>query len=273
MAQNEMRDQEWDDLSPEAVRRMWEEMQARDDGTERICMNCANMVWPQPLEDSSGSFPWRVRHPVCPCHADSPGVPREVDIGGGCPNFRPKPRPPLRVEPPEPERPTDRHIPLTRGLWAIVGEQDYERLSKHRWYASPGRGDMMYARRNTRRGTVSMHREIMNPPEGMLVDHKNHNGVDNHPENLRVCTPAQNQYNRRPQGRKSQYKGVYPAGDKWQAMVKHKGHAHYLGLYDDDVEAAKVRDRKAYELQGEFAYLNFPEDFPRREKPREAAST
>jgi len=50
-------------------------------------------------------------------------------------------------------------------------------------------------------------------------------------------------------------------------MIKHKGELFNLGLFDDDVEAAKARDRKAYELEGEFAYLNFP-DLIRRAKRR-----
>ena len=33
----------------------------------------------------------------------------------------------------------------------------------------------------------------------------------------------------------------------------------------DDVEAAKARDRKAYEFEGEFAYLNFPDEIRRTE--------
>ncbi len=51
-----------------------------------------------------------------------------------------------------------------------------------------------------------------------------------------------------------------------------QGHAHALNLKDSGVEvvvglregsdsAAKARDRKARELHGEYAYLNFPEDF------------
>ena len=36
-----------------------------------------------------------------------------------------------------------------------------------------------------------------------------------------------------------------------------------MGPIDDEVEAAKARDRKAWELHGEFAYLNFPEDYGR----------
>jgi len=42
-----------------------------------------------------------------------------------------------------------------------------------------------------------------------------------------------------------------------------RGKHYHLGLFDDEVEAAKARDRKAWELRGEFAYLNFPEDYGR----------
>jgi hypothetical protein len=115
-----------------------------------------------------------------------------------------------------------------------------------------------------------MHREIMHAPDGMVVDHKNRNGIDNRPDNLRVCTPAQNEYNKAPRGKRSRFKGVYPDGDKWYAMIKHKGETYYLGTFDDEVEAAKARDRKAYELEGEYAYLNFPEDFQHKGPPGSA---
>ncbi len=36
---------------------------------------------------------------------------------------------------------------------------------------------------------------------------------------------------------------------------------YFLGFFDDEIEAARARDRKAYELHGKFAYLNFPEDY------------
>ena len=65
---------------------------------------------------------------------------------------------------------------------------------------------------------------------------------------------------RLPRGKRSRFKGVYPDGDKWYAMIKHQGVTYYLGTFDDEVEAAKARDRKAYELEGEYAYLNFPDE-------------
>jgi hypothetical protein len=59
----------------------------------------------------------------------------------------------------------------------------------------------------------------------------------------------------------------------WEAMldgpIQPAGHGAPVTRYgldgrrDDEVEAAKARDRKAYELHGEYAYLNFPEDFER----------
>jgi hypothetical protein len=261
MAENEKKapeDENGDDLSPEAVRAMWERL--CETQSDRICFNCVNMVWPKRL-DRHGR--WQIRYPVCVDHVDSPGAPREVHPAETCPNFRPRPKPPLRVEPPEPEMPGVKYIPLTRGLWAVVDAADFERLNRYRWYASPSGGGKMYARRNTKTGTILMHREVMHAPEGMVVDHRNRNGIDNRPLNLRVCTPAQNEYNKAPRGKRSRFKGVYPDGDKWYALIKHKGKTYYLGTFDDEVEAAKARDRKAYELEGEFAYLNFPEEIRR----------
>ncbi|MGE5296604.1 MAG: HNH endonuclease [Solirubrobacterales bacterium] len=250
-----------DDLSPEAVRRLWEEIQAKMRDDDPICEHCANLVWPARIGREFEVSRWRVRFPVCACHPDAPGVPREVHPCSTCPNFRLRTKAVEREEgePPKRERPSDRFIPLSRKMWAIVDVRDFERLSRHRWYASPSGGGKMYARRNTKTGTILMHREILKTPKGMHVDHKDGNGLNNRPDNIRNCTPAQNQYNKKPRGKRSRFKGVYPHGDKWQAMIKHEGELYNLGLFEDDVEAAQARDRKAYELEGEFAYLNFPD--------------
>ena len=58
-----------------------------------------------------------------------------------------------------------------------------------------------------------------------------------------------------------EYVDVYRKGNKWRAGITCRGHHYFLGLFDDPVEAAKARDRKAYELHGPYAYLNFPEEF------------
>jgi hypothetical protein len=89
------------------------------------------------------------------------------------------------------------------------------------------------------------------------VHHRDHNGLNN----LLVCTPRQHMAARGPCGGASRFIGVCRHGNKWEAQIRCRGKVYYLGFFDDEVEAAKARDRKAYELHGAFAYLNFPEDF------------
>jgi hypothetical protein len=104
-----------------------------------------------------------------------------------------------------------------------------------------------------------MHREIMQPPPGMVVDHIDGNRANNSRENLRVCTQRQNVCNRGPHG-KSGFKGVTPHRDKWDAKLGYKGETYRAGIFDDPEDAARARDRLALEVVGEYAWLNRPEE-------------
>lgn len=151
-----------------------------------------------------------------------------------------------------------RRIPLTRGKFAIVDDEDYDRLSQHKWCAVDRRRQC-YAQRKEHGKTIRMHREILQVPAGLVFDHRNHNGLDNRKCNLRICTPSQNSQNRRPQqGGSSRYKGVWweQAKGKWRAVISHQGRTIHIGYYDYEVDAAIAYDDMAIELFGEFAYLN-----------------
>lgn len=197
---------------------------------------------------------------ICFQHPDAPGEISEVHPSGVCENFRARTDRPEEVERLRPPGTSVRYIPLTKGKYAIVDAEDYPELAQYRWHAHVRKdGGMCYAVRNSGRKTIMMHRQIMKPPEGMVVDHINHNGANNRRCNLRVCTQAENTRNkRRFAAGKSRYRGVTPMGDKWRAVVSHNGRTHYVGVYDTEIEAALARDRKAVELAGEFAVLNFP---------------
>ena len=159
-----------------------------------------------------------------------------------------------------------RRIPLGHGLFATVDAVDYKKLSKYKWCANTKRGTA-YALRHTKEGRiVYMHRQIMRAPKGSIVDHIDHNTLNNRRCNLRLVTPEQNYANAGPRGGASGYVGVYPCGKRWMAKIVCRGKRFYLGRFDDPVEAAKARDRKAYELHGEHAYLNFPEEIKRRRR-------
>jgi hypothetical protein len=205
---------------------------------------------------------------MCANHLDTPGQLREVP-GRPCRNFRAKPR--LEgVVPPLPPNSNARYIPLTRRLHALVDQEDYEWLMRYQWHASPNsRTGTFYARRHHRGHTILMHRLIVQAPKGTVVDHINGNGLDNRRCNLRLCTRQQNARNRRPQAKAgSRFLGVYPHGTRWMAKVGR----HYLGLFDDEVEAAQARDRKALELFGEYAWLNFPPESPEGERQQTPVS-
>ncbi len=201
---------------------------------------------------------------LCTNHPDSPGALREVMPMETCRHFQPKrcrlPQdPPRAAAPPESDEEV-RRIPLTQGLFALVDAADYERLIQYKWCAVR-RGKNVYAYACVNGKQVSMHRYIMKAPKGWVVDHIRHNGVDNRRSNLRLCTEEQNHANRGPRGGSSRFVGVYRRGKKWAAEISWRAENYYLGTFDDEIEAAQARDRKARELHGKHAYLNFPEDF------------
>lgn len=150
---------------------------------------------------------------------------------------------------------------VTQGKFAIVDAEDYGWPSQYKWFAVKSR-ETFYAQRFGDGTIVGMHREIMRAPKGMVCDHKNHNGLDNRKSNLRLCTNAQNLYNKMPKkGCASRYKGVSLGNDSktWRARIGFKGRRINLGYFADEIKAAMAYDDKAAELFGEFAYLNFPE--------------
>ena len=161
-----------------------------------------------------------------------------------------------------------KEIQLTQGKVAIVDDDMYEYLNQWKWCAHRSyTRDTWYAQRNSPRPhkkTINMHRVIMGVTDPEIeVDHRNGNGLFNVRENLRVCTTYQNGRNRGKQKNNTTgYKGVTWSDVakerpyKAQLMINHK--CVFLGYFSDPIEAAKAYDKKARELHGEFARLNFP---------------
>ena len=226
--------------------------------TQRCCANCANAIRPTGRWYRLVLRLWPGLL-TCLSHPDAPGQMLGTPPHACCPNFRPKPTPPLRLEPPEPPDEDTRLIPLTQGKFALVDAADYEALSQYKWHlVAPGK---LYAGRKEGGKTVYMHREIMQPPPGMMVDHIDGNSLDNRRRNMRNCTNQQNMQNiRKKPGGASRFKGVYydKRRSTWYARICHNGKNINLGTFGTEIEAARAYDKAALELFGEFACLNFP---------------
>ena len=156
-------------------------------------------------------------------------------------------------------------IKLTKGKYALVDDDCYEELSKYTWRCGGGSGrGRGYAVRaikvNGRMTSMLMHRQIMRPPEGLETDHINGDRLDNRRDNLRVCTRAENSFNRTINGNNtSGYKGVYwyEINKRWGARIAAGRKQIFLGLFANKEEAARAYDEAARRLHGEFARLNF----------------
>ncbi|MGD0077289.1 MAG: AP2 domain-containing protein [Sedimentisphaerales bacterium] len=161
---------------------------------------------------------------------------------------------------------TFRRIYLGEGEYTIVEPRDYYWLKNYNWYLG-GNGKEFYVFRNVKVGRgktkmVSMHRQIMGFPEGLLVDHRNNIPLDNRRANLRSATQSQNRQNRRKrENTSSRFIGVSfdKKSNKWKVKIKTEIKEVYLGRFDNEIDAAKAYDAAAKKYHREFAKLNFLE--------------
>jgi len=135
----------------------------------------------------------------------------------------------------------------------LIDDEDYENLSKLSWRLNAY--GYVTAYKNYK--TVFMHREIVDCPSGMQVDHINGNKLDNRKSNLRIVTQQQNLMNKGVyKNNKTGFKGVCKDFGKYKATKKDNKKIH-IGVYKTPEEAAKAYDKAAIKLFGEFAKTNF----------------
>ena len=160
-------------------------------------------------------------------------------------------------------------IELTQGKYAIVDDEDFERVNEFKWYYNTnGTG---YARRIQHIGmkdgkqilkSISMHRFIMGVENSIVhIDHINHDTLDNRKSNLRLCTNAENGRNRKIQkGGFSKYKGVFKSSKSrikpFRARIMFNQKPINLGSFAAEREAAIAYNKAALHYFGEFALLN-----------------
>jgi hypothetical protein len=152
---------------------------------------------------------------------------------------------------------------LNGGNQTIIDKEDIEEVLKHKWCVRSEPDGTEYVLRTNRIVSAGvpylLHRFVTRAPRGMLVDHINHNTLDNRKCNLRIVTSRQSAWNRRKSSdaTKSKYIGVRHKKSVFSAIISAPFGRIYLRSYNNEEDAAMVYDAAARILRGEFAVTNF----------------
>jgi hypothetical protein len=155
---------------------------------------------------------------------------------------------------------TSRLVPIyhRRGLiaaYAIVDAADLPLVDCDAWRLHSGG----YAVKDGNR--TLMHRVILGLSHGdrSVVDHRNHNRLDNRRGNIRVCSPSANSLNRLPgHNNHSGVVGVCWKGDRWWARLQIDGKCVHYSRHHSMAEAVAARrdaERVAGLLPAEVAHV------------------
>ena len=149
--------------------------------------------------------------------------------------------------------------PLKYRRVAVVDDEDYVRVTKHRWHIDIRSGQIFTYIRQRR---LPLGNYILDLSFDTLVDHKDRRPDNNCRSNLRIATQSQNRANRRMSRQsKSGYIGVEPVSNqRYKGYINVNGKRISLGQYSTGEEAAIARDKAAREFHGDFAVLNFPNE-------------
>jgi hypothetical protein len=149
-----------------------------------------------------------------------------------------------------------RELPLGNGGVTLLDDEDYARYSAWNWWKS-GAGYVSRRVRSERR-TITLSRAIMNAPADLQVDHVNGDRLDNRRSNLRLCTQSQNNANARMCKGTSRFRGVHWCSRTrdWIARIRVNGRTKHLGIFVDEVAAARAYDEAMVREFGEFALTN-----------------
>lgn len=151
-------------------------------------------------------------------------------------------------------------IPLTQDKFAMVDDEDFERINQFKWWAQK-QGNTFYAGRmvplgDGKRMPLMMHHFIMpNAPIGIERDHIDGDGLNNQKNNLRFVTRRQNQQNaiNSKIKRTSKYPGVSfdCRRNKWKAYIKIDGYHKDIGRFNSEADAF-IAYKSAVHSMGDF---------------------
>jgi len=140
-------------------------------------------------------------------------------------------------------------------LEALIDKSDFVKVNSFpgSWTTSYKKANnTFYVQKRYNKGEFSyLHRFLLEPKQGKVIDHINHNGLDNRRENLRELTHFENLQNRKPQkNNKLGMRGVYyhKSTKRFCVNIKLNSKPIYIGVFktSEEAEKAAIEARKKY---------------------------
>ena len=108
--------------------------------------------------------------------------------------------------------------------------------------------------------SLTLHKYLMNPKHGNVIDHKDHDSLNNRRYNLREIKHNSNlEYRKsRNKNNKSGYRNVFwnNGAGKWEVSISKNYKRVFCAQFDDLAEAGAVAEQARKKYYGEYAGLN-----------------
>ena len=143
----------------------------------------------------------------------------------------------------------------TKGEPFYIDLEDFDKVKDICWYVNT-QGYIAGLYNNK---IVLIHRFILNAPDDLLVDHRNHDTTNNRRYNLRIATRTQNNTNVKLRtDNSSGVAGVNwnKESNQWVVRISVNKKRIYLGRYNSFEDAVKVRKQAEEKYFGEWSYDN-----------------
>ena len=148
----------------------------------------------------------------------------------------------------------------------LIDSEDYDLVKGYKWNIVKHKTNKTYyvqayikgSKNGRKQKYILMHRLVMSAPEGIEVDHINHNGLDNRKSKLRFITHGGNQRNKKTWNNLG-FKGVdeRPSG-RFRASIRINKKLNHIGTFDT-VELAHEAYMKEYHIQIEKETIECPQ--------------
>jgi len=141
---------------------------------------------------------------------------------------------------------------------------NYSTLEKHAFNMHISSSGKKYVKATKTSDAEYMHVIIYGrkAAKGCKIDHINSNGLDNRSSNIRELSNSGNAANRiKADDSTSRYMGVdLLKNGKWRSQISFENKKCNMGMYEKEIDAAKMRDRYAVHFHKEGASLNRDEN-------------